>query len=177
MPAIRPSPGRTRSSDIGSGDIRYRVVGEGNGLAFGPRRIDSAASLPFSTSLLALEQSGNKSEAFIHRSTLIPRHLGCPQMDQCVNHVSGIICKLSVRKHKSPRMGAFVFVERANSQVRLIRIGYGRSSPFGQVDSAHPAPRPAGTLRVSKSASCRFVAVLIRFANRSAPGHHFKSAR
>ncbi len=49
--------------------------------------------------LLTLEQAGNKSESFIHWFTLIPRHLGSPQMRQCVNHVSGIICKLSVRKH------------------------------------------------------------------------------
>ena len=33
------------------------------------------------------------------------------------------------------------------------RIGLGRSSPFGQVDSMHPASRPAGALRASKSAS------------------------
>ena len=36
---MRPSPGRTGSPDIGSGDIRYRVVGEGHGLAVGPGRI------------------------------------------------------------------------------------------------------------------------------------------
>lgn len=36
---MRRLPGRTRSSEIGLGDIRYRVVGEGNGLACGPRRI------------------------------------------------------------------------------------------------------------------------------------------
>jgi len=50
--------------------------------------------------LLALQKASYKSEAFIHWFTLFPRHLGSPQMRQCVNHVSGIICKLSVRKHK-----------------------------------------------------------------------------
>ena len=37
--------------------------------------------------------------------------------------------------------------------VRLTRIGSGRSSPFGQVDSTHPASRPTGALRASNSAS------------------------
>jgi hypothetical protein len=38
-------------------------------------------------------------EAFIHRLTLVPGHLGSlPQMPKCVNHVLGIICKLSVDK-------------------------------------------------------------------------------
>ncbi len=36
-------------------------------------------------------------------------------------------------KHSKAPMGPFVFVERANSQVRLTRIGVGRSSPFGQL--------------------------------------------
>jgi len=36
---IRPSPGRTRSSDVGSGDNRGRVIGEGNDLASGAGRI------------------------------------------------------------------------------------------------------------------------------------------
>lgn len=39
MPAIRLWLGRTRSSVIGSGDIRYWVIVEGHGLAFGPRQI------------------------------------------------------------------------------------------------------------------------------------------
>jgi hypothetical protein len=49
--------------------------------------------------LLAFQQAGYKSEAFIHRFTLVPGHLGAlPQMRKCVNHVLGIICKLSVDK-------------------------------------------------------------------------------
>lgn len=49
--------------------------------------------------LLAFQQAGYESEAFIHRLTLVPGHLGgLPQMRRCVNHVLGIICKLSVDK-------------------------------------------------------------------------------
>ena len=46
---------------------------------------------------------------------------------------------------------------------------------LGSVDSVHPAPRPSGTLAsllCPNRLPCRFVALLIRFANRSAPGHH-----
>jgi hypothetical protein len=53
--------------------------------------------------LFAFEESGYESETFIHRFTLIPRHLGAPQMQQCVNHVSGILCKLSLAKHNVAR--------------------------------------------------------------------------
>jgi hypothetical protein len=42
--------------------------------------------------LLALEQPSYKSEAFIHRFTLLPEHRGSPQKADCVNHVSGIRC-------------------------------------------------------------------------------------
>jgi len=49
--------------------------------------------------LLAFEQAGDESEAFIHRFTLVPGHLGgLPQMPKCVNHVLGIFRKLSVDK-------------------------------------------------------------------------------
>jgi hypothetical protein len=37
--------------------------------------------------------------------TLIPGHPGAPQMLLCVNHVSGIICKLSVDKHTVTYIG------------------------------------------------------------------------
>jgi len=47
---------------------------------------------------LAFQKTGNESESFIHRFTLIPRHLGSPQMLNCVNHVFGIFCKLSISK-------------------------------------------------------------------------------
>lgn len=47
---------------------------------------------------LAFEEAGNESESFIHRFTLFPWHLGSPQMLNCVNHVSGIFCKLCVNK-------------------------------------------------------------------------------
>jgi hypothetical protein len=51
--------------------------------------------------LLAFQQAGYETEAFIHRLTLVPGHLGAlPQMRKCVNHVLGIICKLSVDKLK-----------------------------------------------------------------------------
>jgi hypothetical protein len=36
---IRLSPGRTTSSDIGSGDVGYRVISQGQGLALWQRRI------------------------------------------------------------------------------------------------------------------------------------------
>jgi hypothetical protein len=49
--------------------------------------------------LLAFQQAGYEAEAFIHRLTLFPGHLGAlPQMRKCVNHVLGIRCKLSVDK-------------------------------------------------------------------------------
>ncbi len=49
--------------------------------------------------LLAFEQAGYESEAFIHRLTLVPGHLeALTQMRKCVNHVLGINCKLSVDK-------------------------------------------------------------------------------
>ena len=48
---------------------------------------------------LAFQQAGYEAEAFIHRLTLFPGHLGAlPQMRKCVNHVLGISCKLSVDK-------------------------------------------------------------------------------
>ncbi len=37
--AIRLSPGRTTSSDIGSGDVWYGVISQGQGLALWQRRI------------------------------------------------------------------------------------------------------------------------------------------
>ncbi len=46
--------------------------------------------------LLAIEQAGNKLKTFIHTVTLIPGHLGIPQMPQCVTYVSGIVCNLGV---------------------------------------------------------------------------------
>jgi len=63
--------------------------------------------------LLTFERAGYEAEAFVHRFTLIPGHLGAlPQMRKCVNHVLGIECKLSVDKlnsliHmlRSPRQG------------------------------------------------------------------------
>ena len=39
MPAIWPSPGRTVCPECGSGDVRHGVIGEGQGLVFGPGRI------------------------------------------------------------------------------------------------------------------------------------------
>jgi hypothetical protein len=48
---------------------------------------------------LAFQQAGYEAEAFIHRLTLFPGHMGAlPQMRKCVNHVLGIRCKLSVDK-------------------------------------------------------------------------------
>src|SRR4030095_1338733 len=49
--------------------------------------------------LLAFQQTGYEAEAFIHRLTLFPGHLGAlPQMRKCVNHVLRIRRKLSVDK-------------------------------------------------------------------------------
>lgn len=45
--------------------------------------------------LLALQQAGYESKSFIHWLTLSPGHPGLPNT-QCVNHVSGIVCKLSL---------------------------------------------------------------------------------
>jgi len=47
---------------------------------------------------LAFQEAGYEAEAFVHWFTLIPGHLGAPQMRECVNHVLGIICKLCVDK-------------------------------------------------------------------------------
>lgn len=46
---------------------------------------------------------------------------------------------------------------------------------LGSVDSAHPATHRSGTvlsLLCPIRLSCRFVVFPVRFANRSAPGHH-----
>jgi hypothetical protein len=49
--------------------------------------------------LLAFQQAGYEAEAFIHRFTLVPGQLGAlPETPKYVNHVLGIICKLSVDK-------------------------------------------------------------------------------
>jgi hypothetical protein len=56
---------------------------------------------------LAFQETGNKSQAFIHRFTLIPGHLGAPQMRECVNHVPGIFRKLCVDKLNSYRLDRF----------------------------------------------------------------------
>ena len=46
--------------------------------------------------LLAFQQAGYEAEAFIHRLTLVPGHLGAlPQMRKCVNHVVGIACDVT----------------------------------------------------------------------------------
>ena len=78
--------------------------------------------------LLTLKQSGNKSEAFIHWLTLFPRHLGSPQMHQCVNHVSGIICKLSVRKHKQVTANTTVSKRPCRRLVGIVTNGRSRNS-------------------------------------------------
>src|SRR6266852_5208952 len=48
--------------------------------------------------LLAIKQSGNKSEPFVHFVTLLPRHLRLPQMPESVTYVPGMMCNLCVRK-------------------------------------------------------------------------------
>jgi hypothetical protein len=55
---------------------------------------------------LAFEEAGDKAEAFVHRLTLFPGHLGAPQMPKCVNHVPGKIWKLCVDKLKEDRFAA-----------------------------------------------------------------------
>lgn len=45
---------------------------------------------------LAFEKTCNELKAFIHRFTLLPRHLGAPKCLNCVTYVSGIKCYPSV---------------------------------------------------------------------------------
>lgn len=45
---------------------------------------------------LAIEEAANKLNSLVHQVTLFPRHLGSPQMPNCVTYVSGIMCYLSI---------------------------------------------------------------------------------
>lgn len=63
----------------------------------GPRDAELSAE---ARHLLPVQKSGYKLKAFIHWLTLLPRHLGFSQIPTCVNHVSGIRCKLCLRYDK-----------------------------------------------------------------------------
>src|ERR1700730_8962719 len=48
--------------------------------------------------LLPVQQSSHKTQPLVHLVTLLPRHLGSPQMPESVTHVPGMKCHLCARK-------------------------------------------------------------------------------